>query len=225
MASRNDVNKAFAAMASMHSKIFTQAAIDMLVADFENYDPDAVLMALGKCRKEIPRFPTVAEIIARIQGLDGRPGAEEAWALAPKGEHDAAYLNDEIMAAWAIAAELLASGDSLISARMAFKEVYDRRVRQSRDSGQKPKWWLSRASGGDRDSANIRAIEIAAQAGRISKQDALLLLPVNYSDIKTNQAIRMITDAQAGGLINHDEASSSLGEVIKTLEAQWNPNP
>lgn len=40
----------------------------MMALDLAEYPPQQVLAALGKCRRELSRFPTIAEVISRIPG-------------------------------------------------------------------------------------------------------------------------------------------------------------
>ena len=71
-------------------------------------------------------------MLSRID--DGRPGAEEAWALIPKIEDPSGILTEEMQAAMRVAYGLLF--DVPIAARMAFKEAYQREFQKARASGR-----------------------------------------------------------------------------------------
>lgn len=215
MATKNDVTKTLTAMQALMpggDKISKEAA-KLMLQDLEDFPPDAILIALKRCRDELEWFPTVAHIKTRIMALDGRPGVEEAWSMAPKDDYSAAYLNDEIMQAWGIANDVLKAGDSLISARMAFKEVYDRVVREARMRGRKPTWWLSRAAGANRESENQRALQDAVDKGRLLEADAKLMLPdCERGGRKVNLQLH-----HDGDQLPPEDAFQTLGDITKRL--------
>jgi hypothetical protein len=74
-----------------------------------------------------PKPAHIIEQIERAARNDGRPGAEEAWAisLAANDEHDTVVWTHECAQAWGAASPILALGDE-VGARMAFKETYTR---------------------------------------------------------------------------------------------------
>lgn len=126
--------------------------------------------------KDRGRFaPKPADVIAMIDRMqpDGRPTADEAWALYPRNESDSAVLNDEITAAIQSVQFLLDEGDT-IAARMAFKDAYNRIVEQARNQGIKPKWF---ASLGHSVDGRKKALDEAVRMNRISKDYAQSLLP------------------------------------------------
>lgn len=106
--------------------------------------------------------PTPAHIIGQIERLtadDGRPGAEEAWAVALQCQDEAATIvwTDEIAEAWGVARHVLAVGDE-VGARMAFRECYAKAVERAR-SARAPVAW-SASIGHD----PMRRAEVIAQA-------------------------------------------------------------
>lgn len=120
--------------------------------------------------------PVPADLIAQIQGAaadDGRPGAEEAWAIAMRAqdEADTVVWTEEISQARGIAQPILDAGDE-VGARMAFKEAYGRIVERARQAGKPVAW--SASLGFDRQLREI-ALDAAVQAGLIPKFDALQL--------------------------------------------------
>lgn len=85
--------------------------------------------------------PTPADVIAQIDAArsDGRPGAEEAWAMVPLSEAQTVVWTNEMAEAFGIASPLLQAGDK-IAARMAFREAYERIVDQAKRAGRRPVW-------------------------------------------------------------------------------------
>lgn len=121
-------------------------------------------------------MPLPADLIAQIHGAaahDGRPGAEEAWAIAMRAqdEADTVVWTEEIAQARGIAQPILDAGDE-VGARMAFKEAYGRIVERARQEGRAPSW--SASLGFDAQLRHV-ALEAAVQAGRLPKFDALQL--------------------------------------------------
>ena len=104
--------------------------------------------------------PVPAGIAMRCKLLDGRPGAEEAWAIAltSRNEADTVVWTVECAEAFALASPILALGDE-VGARMAFKEAYVRKVAAARADCLPATW--STSVGWDsvgRDAAVKRAV-------------------------------------------------------------------
>lgn len=174
MNTKNDVIKILMTMATLYDKAMNEAAAEMLLSDLKDFSNDAIIDALKKCRLELGRFPSVHDIISRAQASDGRPGIEEAWAMCPKDESQSAYLNNEVMAAWSVADNIIQDTGDKIAARMAFKEVYEKTIRDNRSKGITPKWWLS--SGYDKTGREI-AIRDAIEKKRLTIADAKNIIP------------------------------------------------
>jgi hypothetical protein len=112
--------------------------------------------------------PTPADILGHIEGLhgsDGRPGVEEAWAIAIAAFDEAATVvwTAETAAAWVIARPVMSAGDD-VGARMAFREVYERLVREARRRMEPCTWQETIGHDPERRHA---ALESAAKAGRL----------------------------------------------------------
>lgn len=112
--------------------------------------------------------PVPADILAQIEGAaanDGRPGAEEAWAIALRGvdETETVVWTAETSEAWAVARLVHAAGDE-VGARMAFREAYGRLVEGARHSRQPVQWVVT--EGHDAQRRRV-AITAAVQAGRL----------------------------------------------------------
>lgn len=119
--------------------------------------------------------PKPASIISIIDARrpDGRPGADEAWAMIPMDEHTSAVMSQEMAEALHIAQPLLDAGDK-IAARMAFKEAYVRIVDANKRAGVKPSWFPS--LGQDKEGREAALAE-AVRLGRLSANHAIGLLP------------------------------------------------
>ena len=83
--------------------------------------------------------PRPADIIEQVQSQDGRPGAEEAWAMIPKDEAGTVVWTAEMAQAFAVALRLIEEGD-LIAGRMAFLEHYRKAVQSARAGGVAVRW-------------------------------------------------------------------------------------
>lgn len=121
--------------------------------------------------------PTPADLIAQIEGLasnDGRPGAEEAWALAlhARDEADTVVWTAEMAEAWSVARSVFDLGDE-VGARMAFREAYTRLVEDARRAHMPAAWSVSLGFDLERRALAITA---AVRAGRLP-QEELLALP------------------------------------------------
>jgi hypothetical protein len=159
-----------AAMAEIHGRNMSDKAIKLFLMDLENYREDCVLKALERCRKELPRFPTLSDIITRID--DGRPGADEAWAMVPKSEQESVVWTEEMAQAYLVCAPLI--GEDNIAARMAFKQNYEKAIAESRANFKPAKWVAS--FGFDKNHRISTLIE-AIEKGRISTTDGAKFLP------------------------------------------------
>lgn len=102
---------------------------------------------------------------------DGRPGADEAWAMLPyQDEAASVVLTDEMAEAFGIAREV----DDKNGARMAFRDAYNRIVDRNKRAGDVPKWFAS--LGHDKEGREI-VLQEAVRLGRIGQAYATGLLP------------------------------------------------
>lgn len=120
--------------------------------------------------------PTPADLIAQIDGAvasDGRPGPEEAWAIAlrSRDEADTVVWTTEIAQAVAIAKPVLDAGDE-VGARMAFRETYNRLVDRAREQRMPAAWTASLGHDPERRDAAITA---AVAAGQLPMSDLPML--------------------------------------------------
>lgn len=134
---------------------------------------------------------TPAHIIDAIEKTspDGRPGADEAWALYPHDEATSAVITDEIAEAMQAASPLIDSGDR-IGARMAFKDAYERIVSRNKAAGIAVRWFPS--LGADPAGRHM-AIDQAVKMGRLSHDHAQSLLPAPEG-AKNIQEVLLLAD-------------------------------
>lgn len=165
------VIEAIAVTAELCGKVFSPAAARQFAADLSAYPEAQVLGALERCRREVKGVLSLADVISRLD--DGRPGADEAWAMVPRDESQSVVWTDEMAAAWGIARPLLEAGDK-VAARLAFRDCYMREVAWARERHRAPKWHLSPGT----NPLDLRgAIEYAVEKGRLSHAHAMRLLP------------------------------------------------
>jgi hypothetical protein len=157
----------------------------LLGAWWSNLEPfplRAVAMAFSEYRAENGEFPPVpAGIAKRCKALDGRPDAEEAWALALTCRDEAITVvwTCEIAEAFGICKAVLDSGDE-IGARMAFREAYKRLVLDARIRNQPAKWT---ASFGSDKQARTLALEKAVRSGHLAIENVTMFLSAPASSV------------------------------------------
>jgi hypothetical protein len=172
--SSSRILKALAVLAMVHGRgEVEKEVIQIYSADLAAYPESQVLSALTRCRQELRTFPTIADILARID--DQRPGAEEAWAMIPKDESGSVVWTDEMRDAFAISRSLFA--DDPVAARMAFREAYLKFVARARSDHRPTRWTPSLGHDGP---SRAQALQFAVQRGHLSHEAAVGLLP-DYS--------------------------------------------
>lgn len=166
--------EAIAATAEIMGQAISPTAAAILAKDLSTYPAEKILEALEVTRKGSARFSAKA-IFDAIEKLspDGRPGADEAWAMIPRDEYTSVVMTEEMAEAYGIALPLLNEGDQ-VAARMAFKEAYARIVESHRQAGVQVKWFPSL---GRDPEMRVTALETAARLGRIGYDHAASSLP------------------------------------------------
>ncbi|MEX5606844.1 hypothetical protein ABFV58_02315 [Pseudomonas protegens] len=157
------------ATAEVMGQQLTQAAALLMVDDLREYTEPVLTAALRSCRIEGGRL-TVATILKHAQSADGRPGKDEAWAIAmtTNDEFETVVLTDEIQLALAAAKPILDGGDK-IGARMAFIDAYQRFVSQAREDAKPVNWHVSVGFDANR---RIQAVTKAMELKRIPREHA-----------------------------------------------------
>lgn len=168
---RIDIAQAIAVTSELVGTNLSEAAARVMLDDLALYPENQVLGALTRCRRELKGRLTPADVISRLD--DGRPGAEEAWALAPKDEATTAVWTREMSEAMGTVRDLINAGD-MIAARMTFKECYAKLVQEARDMRRPVEW---DASLGWDKAGRAPAIRQAVERGRLSLGEATSLLP------------------------------------------------
>jgi len=110
-----------------------------------------------------------------ILSNDGRPSADEAWAIAVQVSDEGATVvwTDEISTAWMDAKPIIDTGDN-VAARMAFKSSYNRAVDLARE-GTIPIHW--KPSLGHDISSRHAVLRAAYEKGHLSSDYVQSLLP------------------------------------------------
>lgn len=137
----------------------------MMAEDLCAYPVPVVKAALKACRFEVKGKLAMADILQRVQASDGRPGKDEAWAIAmtANDEFETVVLTDEIQLAQAAAKPVLDAGDK-VGARMAFISAYERFVGQAREDAKPVNWHVSVGFDANR---RVQAITRAVEMKRI----------------------------------------------------------
>jgi len=174
------VLKAIAVAAELTGTELSEAALRVMAGDLDAYPEAAVLRALDRCRRELKTRLTLAAVLERIEGQDGRPGADEAWAIAigALDEADTVVWTDEIAQAFDVARPILEARDK-VGARVAFRDAYERMVREAREAGQQGRWVASIGHDASRRGA---ALTQAVQRGRIAGESVAHLLAAPQGD-------------------------------------------
>lgn len=172
----NDIVKAIAVTAELTGASLSGPAVATMAKDLTAmHREEAILRALTRCRKELSRPLTAGAVFERLAEDDGRPSGDEAWAIALQSSDEAETVvwNGEIQKAMAAARPILEAGDK-IGARMAFRDAYERIVRNNREVGIAPVWEVS--LGWDKERRAL-AIETAHSLGLLSAPQVVALLP------------------------------------------------
>lgn len=186
----------------------------------EAYDLATVRAALDAHVRDPQRgrfVPTPADVIAQIEGFaehDGRPGVEEAWALALRARDEAETVvwTREMAEAWSVAKPVLQLGDE-VGARMAFREAYGRLVDEARRQRVPASW---SASLGHDPALRVERLRAAVDAGRLPQAE-LLALDATRADVLAlgyEPASGSASDAE----IRARAALRALGERLKAKQ-------
>jgi hypothetical protein len=155
----------------------------------EKFDLADVEGALAQHVRTNRFAPTPADVVTIICERDGRPGAEEAWAMIPRGEAESVIWTEEMAKAYGVCAPLISAGD-YVAARRAFIDSYKSEVDKARLSGIPVK--VSPSWGWDENSKES-AVRAAIERGMLTHQRALVFLPT-YEATQQGQAIAIAND-------------------------------
>lgn len=163
-----EVAKALAVLEDMFGRELQQSTRDVYAMELEAYPPAVVLESLRRCYRELKSFPTLSDILARME--DSRPGPEEAWMMLPKSEDDSVVWTEEMAEAYG----LVRHEQDAVAARMAFKEKYTKLVAEARRA-RKPSHWT--ASLGFDKVQQEAVLKEAVSRRRLTAGQAAALLP------------------------------------------------
>lgn len=159
---------AICATAETLGQTISAAAAELMADDLAVFAPANIRKALQSCRRELTGKLTLAAVLQRIQAEDGRPGKDEAWAIAmtTNDEFETVVLTDEIQIALGAAKPVLDAGDK-VGARMAFISAYERLVAHAREDVKPVNWHVSVGFDANR---RIEAVTKAVQMQRIPQE-------------------------------------------------------
>jgi hypothetical protein len=178
--SAQTVIEAIAVTAELTGTTMTGQAMAVMARELmAAYPEEAILGALSRCRRQLSGRLTPHAVIERIMARDGRPPANEAWAIALSGYDEArtVVMNAEIAEAMAIARPIMQEGDE-VGARMAFRDAYERIVVENREANVPVKWFPS--IGYDPHGREVELNRAVAQ-GRLSQEQVAGFLPAPQS--------------------------------------------
>ncbi|HEY5800660.1 MAG TPA: hypothetical protein VIT92_10595 [Burkholderiaceae bacterium] len=221
------------------NKVISAGAKAMFFAAVQHYSLEEVRGALNAHMRDARRgqfTPKPADIIAQMEAVtenDGRPGAEEAWAIALAGDDEANTVvwTTETAQAFFEARPVLESSGS-ISARKTFVEIYTRLVGTARQERRRPEWTVS--IGTDKTLQQI-AMKKAVTAGQLPAPYVAGLLPPPVGAPTNDENARAQLDrikAMVAGLeaercrtaelheLRKAEAHAELRRIKKEVDAQ-----
>lgn len=149
----------------------------------EGFSLPAVENALAEHVRTSRFAPTPADVVGLLQARDGRPTADEAWAMIPRTEHESVGWTDEMAAAYGVASPLLGLGDQ-VAARRAFIDKYTFEVNEARRKGRAPKVWFS---WGWDAAGRQSAVDRAVNAGFLTEERAVAFLPAPMREERMQQ--------------------------------------
>lgn len=206
------------ATAEAMGQAMSPAAAALIVSDLEGVPFAVVQKALRSIRSTYKGRLTFPVIRERIVEADGRPEANEAWALAlqAQDERESVVWTHEVMWAFDAARPILRAGDK-VGARMAFISAYERLVGAARGEGRPAQWELSMGWDGERRAL---ALEQAVQLNRLPMDRALALGydPAPQAITADGRAIAGLLKGEAAKVVGvSPETSRRLQEIREQL--------
>lgn len=214
---RNDEAQQFRDLISSTFEVFgTKTSADALTIWWNALAPysiDQVRAALSDHVRTSVYPPKPADVINAINAHDGRPGAEEAWAIALRADDEdrTVVWTEEIAHAAGVASEAMKQGDE-VAGRMAFKEAYQKAVSEARAQQKPVKWQVSL---GHDKQARIEPVKEAYEQGLIGQGQALACLPSDHRDEIVEPAGYLESDQTQ---ISEEQRQANLKEIRRMLE-------
>lgn len=166
--------------------------------------------------------PKPADLRERLEQADGRPGGDEAWAVAVSAQDEAATVvwSTETATAWASAAPILALGDA-IGARRAFLDHYRRLVEEARRDRVPVAWSLSLGTDPQRRAS---ALQQALARRQLPKAHVQALVPDLTTDPGIQAASALLTGKVAPGPDHPSPAARRFIAIVRAaLVARKSP--
>lgn len=203
---------AICATAETLGQTISAGAAKMMAEDLAGYALEHIRDALQACRRELSGKLTLSAILQRIQASDGRPGKDEAWAiaLASSDEFDTVVMTDEIQVALSAARPVLDAGDK-IGARMAFMSAYERLLINARAELKPVNWHVSIGFDAAR---RVSAVTAAVQMQRIPREHGQMYL-ADLSHVPITDDGRAIAGLLTG---DHVEPSPVIRQKLKGVK-------
>lgn len=190
----------------------------------EPFPLHVVQAAMQAYQDENTDFPPLAVGIAkRCKQMDGRPGPEEAWALAltSRDEEGTVVWTREVAEAYAIASPIMALGDE-VGARMAFREAYVRMITEARAVGRAAVWQVS--AGWDK-KRRMEAIEEAQKAGLLALDAPKVVALIPYEEkpegLPANEQIKHIKDMLAKVTEEREQRRLEMEKQLAEESKKW----
>jgi hypothetical protein len=163
-----ELSAALCATAETVGQTLSASAAELMAEDLAEYPMDVITNALWSSRRGLTGKLTLKAILDLVQAADGRPGKDEAWAIAmtTNDEFETVVLTDEIQIALGAAKPVLDAGDK-VGARMAFISAYERLVAQAREDVKPVNWHVSVGFDANR---RVEAVTKAVQMQRIPQE-------------------------------------------------------
>lgn len=194
--------KAIAVTAELTDTDLSESAAMVMAQDLAVYPENQVLGALVKCRRELKGKLRISDVLDRLD--DGRPEANEAWAMIPKSESASVVWTREMAESFGVAFPLIQDGDH-VAARMAFIESYKSKCADARNNGIPVKWEPS--LGHDINGREHVLLE-AVQKGLLAQDHVAKLLPYHEQTEFTNKLLNL----------KKNDGISAIGEIVSRLE-------
>ncbi|RON05165.1 hypothetical protein [Pseudomonas brassicacearum] len=193
----------------------------LMAEDLSVYPVAIVRDALKSCRNEVKGRLAMADILSRVQLKDGRPGKDEAWAIALTAgdEIETVVMTAEIQQAMTAASPILRLGDK-VGARMAFMSAYERLVAAARAEAVPTTWSVSL---GFDPARRVMAIESAVRMQLITQQAGTQhLVDLRIAPITTDgQAIAgLLTGSTAEPSPHLREKLAEVRQIVDAAKAR-----
>lgn len=196
----------------------TPAAAALMANDLSGHTLADIGHALAEVRRTARGRLVVGDVLRVLAATDGRPGRDEAWAIALSSadEDETVVMTDEIQLAMAACRPVLEAGDK-VGARMAFLSAYDRFIDEARREGAPVNWLVSLGyDPGRRDVSIARAVQLK----RLTQEKAGLFLghDIEAKPTRDGQAIAgLITGKTVAP--ETEKVRTQIQKIRESLEA------